>query len=157
MHWKREDGSSATDITSFCTYEVRHEDRRLPPRLHQQAGPEQQAIRTYDASKDAVLIDTFTEVESGKNNERPELEKALHLAKVTGATRVIAKLDRLSRNATFLLTLRDSGVKIVAADMPDANGLTVGIMVVFGLQARLCENAHESKINRKEISFACSQ
>jgi DNA invertase Pin-like site-specific DNA recombinase len=43
---------------------------------------------------------------------------------------VIAKLDRLSRNAAFLLTLRDSGVKFVACDMPEANDLTVGIMAL---------------------------
>ncbi len=49
---------------------------------------------------------------------------------------VIAKLDRLSRNAVFLLTLRDSGVKFVAADMPDANDLTVGIMALVAQQER---------------------
>ncbi|MGB4826151.1 MAG: recombinase family protein, partial [Paracoccaceae bacterium] len=60
----------------------------------------------------------------------PELQAALHLAKVTGATLVIAKLDRLSRNAAFLLTLRDSGVRFQAVDMPEANDLTVGIMAL---------------------------
>ncbi len=49
---------------------------------------------------------------------------------------MIAKLDRLSRNAAFLLTLRDSGVKFVAADMPDANDLTVGIMALVAQQER---------------------
>ena len=62
--------------------------------------------------------------------------KALHLAKVTGATLLIAKLDRLSRNAAFLLTLRDSGVRFVAADMPEANDLTVGIMALVAEQER---------------------
>ena len=57
-------------------------------------------------------------VESGRNQDRPELGKALHLAKVTGATLVIAKLDRLSRNAAFLLTLRDSGVRFATVDLP---------------------------------------
>ena len=65
-------------------------------------------------------------MESGRNPDRPELGKALHLAKVTGATLVIAKLDRLSRNAAFLLTLRDSGVRFAAVDLPEANDLTVG-------------------------------
>ncbi len=57
-------------------------------------------------------------------------------SKVTGATLVIAKLDRLSRNAAFLLTLRDSGVRFVAADVPDANDLTVGIMALVAQQER---------------------
>ena len=62
--------------------------------------------------------------------------KALHLAKVTGATLVIAKLDRLSRNAAFLLTLRDSGVRFAAVDLPEANDLTVGIMALVAQAER---------------------
>jgi DNA invertase Pin-like site-specific DNA recombinase len=49
---------------------------------------------------------------------------------------VIAKLDRLSRNAAFLLTLRDSGVRFLAAVMPDANDLTIGIMAVIAQAER---------------------
>lgn len=94
------------------------------------------AIDAYAVQRHAKVIDTFTEIESGKVNARPELAKALHLAKVTGATLVIAKLDRLSRNAAFLLALRDSGVRFVAADMPDANDLTVGIMALVAQQER---------------------
>jgi len=94
------------------------------------------AIEAYAVQRNGKVIETFTEVESGKLNSRPELLKALHLAKVTGATLVIAKLDRLSRNAAFLLTLRDSGVRFIAADMPDANDLTVGIMALVAQQER---------------------
>jgi DNA invertase Pin-like site-specific DNA recombinase len=94
------------------------------------------AIEAYAGQRGATVIKSFTEVESGKLNARPELEKALHLAKVTGATLVIAKLDRLSRNAAFLLMLRESGVKFVAADLPDANELTVGIMALVAQQER---------------------
>jgi DNA invertase Pin-like site-specific DNA recombinase len=94
------------------------------------------AIESFVKGRHAKVIQTFVEVESGKLNERPELSKALHLAKVTGATLVIAKLDRLSRNAAFLLTLRDSGVRFIAADMPDANELTVGIMALVAQQER---------------------
>ena len=88
---------------------------------------QRQAIDGFVHQRSATLIARFTEVESGRNPDRPELGKALHLAKVTGATLVIAKLDRLSRNAAFLLTLRDSGAKFAAVDLPEANDLTVGI------------------------------
>lgn len=93
-------------------------------------------IEAFASQRHGTLLETFIEIESGKNNNRPELTKALHLAKVTGATLIIAKLDRLSRNAAFLLTLRDSGVRFVAADMPDANELTVGIMALVAQQER---------------------
>jgi DNA invertase Pin-like site-specific DNA recombinase len=84
----------------------------------------------------AEVLARFTEVESGRNPNRPELGKALHLAKVTGAMLAIAKLDRLSRNAAFLLTLRDSGVRFLAVDMPEANDLTVGITALVAQAER---------------------
>lgn len=94
------------------------------------------SIDSFVAARDATLIDRFTEVESGGRNDRPELEKALQLARLTGATLVIAKLDRLSRNAAFLLTLQSSGVTFLACDMPEANDLTVGIMALVAQQER---------------------
>ena len=60
---------------------------------------QRQTIDGFASSRSAEVIARFTEVESGRNPDRPELGKALHLAKITGATVVIAKLDRLSRNA----------------------------------------------------------
>ena len=93
-------------------------------------------IDAFAASRRAEVLGRFTEVESGKNPDRPELGKAIQLARLTGATLVIAKLDRLSRNAAFLLTLRDSGVRFVACDMPEANDLTVGIMALVAQQER---------------------
>jgi DNA invertase Pin-like site-specific DNA recombinase len=89
---------------------------------------QRKVIEDFAISRGAEVLARFTEVESGRKADRPELLKALHLAKVTGATLVIAKLDRLSRNAAFLLELRDSGVRFVAVDMPEANDLTVGLM-----------------------------
>src|SRR5437868_4979419 len=94
------------------------------------------AIKAYADRMQAKVGKEFVEVESGKLNARPELGAALHLAKVTGSVLVIAKLDRLSRNAAFLLALRDSGVQFIAADMPDANNLTVGIMALVAQQER---------------------
>lgn len=83
-----------------------------------------------------LVAPPYQEVESGKLDDRPELLKALDRAKLTGATLVIAKLDRLSRDAAFLLTLQKSGARFVAADMPDANTLTVGIMALVAQEER---------------------
>lgn len=95
-----------------------------------------QAVADYLASVGGNLVATYTEVESGKRNNRPELAKAMHHAKVIGGTLLIAKLDRLSRDAHFLLGLKDAGIEFVACDMPHANRLTVGIMALVAEQER---------------------
>ena len=97
---------------------------------------QRKAIDEFATTRGADVLARFTEVESGRRNDRPELVRSLALARLTGATLVIAKLDRLSRNAAFLLTLRDSGVKFLACDMPEANNLTVGIMALVAEQER---------------------
>jgi DNA invertase Pin-like site-specific DNA recombinase len=94
------------------------------------------AVSALALARRLTIAGEFVEVESGKLNGRAELAKALQQAKLTGAVLVIAKLDRLSRNAAFLLTLRDSGVRFLAADMPDANDLTIGIMAVIAQAER---------------------
>jgi DNA invertase Pin-like site-specific DNA recombinase len=93
-------------------------------------------VEAFCRTRACEVLAEFTEVESGRRNDRPQLTAALHRAKVTGATLVIAKLDRLSRNAAFLLALRDSGVEFIAADMPDACRLTVGILAMVAEQER---------------------
>lgn len=82
------------------------------------------------------IVAEFTEVESGKRNDRPQLIAATHRAKVTGATLVVAKLDRLSRSVAFLSALQDSGGRFLAADMPEANELTVHIMAAVAQAER---------------------
>lgn len=82
------------------------------------------------------LLEEYVEVESGKNDDRPELKQALEHCDLTGATLLIAKLDRLSRDAYFLLGLQRSGVRFVCADMPEANELTVGIMALMAQEER---------------------
>jgi DNA invertase Pin-like site-specific DNA recombinase len=82
------------------------------------------------------ILAEFTEVESGKRNDRPELGAALKRAKVTGARLVIAKLDRLSRNVAFLAALQESGAKFTAADMPEADEFTVHILAAVAQRER---------------------
>ena len=77
------------------------------------------------------IIAEFTEVESGKNDERTELSKAIETAKENDATLVIAKLDRLSRNVSFISQLMDEKVKFVCFDMPEANELTIHIFAAM--------------------------
>ncbi len=95
-----------------------------------------QAIADYLASVGGALVTSFREVESGKRNDRPELGKALHRAKVTGARLLIAKLDRLSRNVAFIAALQESGVKFVCCDMPEANELTVHLFAAIAQHER---------------------
>ncbi|MCB2425573.1 recombinase family protein [Methylophaga pinxianii] len=97
---------------------------------------QREAIKRYLTGSNGVVLDEYVEVESGKKKDRPRLTEALKHCKLTGAVLVIAKLDRLSRNAHFLLTLQEEGVKFVAADMPEANNLTVGIMAMVAQQER---------------------
>jgi DNA invertase Pin-like site-specific DNA recombinase len=83
------------------------------------------------------LVEEQVEVESGKHDHnRPALRKALEACKVYGATLVIAKLDRLSRNAHFLTGLHEAGVKFVATDMPEANEMVVTIMAAVAQAER---------------------
>ena len=79
---------------------------------------------------------TFTEVESGKRNDRPELVKALAACKRQKAKLVIAKLDRLGRNLAFIATLMESGVEFVAVDNPHVNELTVHFLAAIAQHER---------------------
>ena len=60
-------------------------------------------------------------MESGKKNNRPELVSALEQCSATGATLLIAKLDRLARNVHFVSGLLESSVRFIAVDMPNAD------------------------------------
>jgi len=82
------------------------------------------------------LLAEFVEIESGKTDDRPELEQALATCELSGATLVVAKLDRLSRNLAFLAKLQESGARFVAADMPEANELTIHIMAAVAQAER---------------------
>jgi len=97
---------------------------------------QRQAVLSLCHSRGWEIIAEHTEIESGKRNDRPALSEALRYAKVTGAVLVVAKLDRLSRSVTFLSALQDSGARFLAADMPEANELTVHIMAAVAQAER---------------------
>lgn len=99
---------------------------------------------------DNILLNEYTDIESGKKNNRPNLMKAIEEAKQTNATLLIAKLDRLSRNAAFIFTLRDSQVKFKCVDMPEANSVTIGIMAVLAQDERE-RISHRTKVALAEL------
>ena len=96
---------------------------------------QRQTVTQYLAGSPRTVVTEFVEVETGKGANallrRPELRAALELCKKTGATLLIAKLDRLARNVHFVSGLMESKVKFVACDLPEANQLTIHIMAAF--------------------------
>jgi DNA invertase Pin-like site-specific DNA recombinase len=89
---------------------------------------QREAVRVFLDGKGWPPVAEFTEVESGKRKDRPELARAMEACRLYKATLVIAKLDRLARNVAFVSALMESGVDFVAADFPQANRLTIHIL-----------------------------
>lgn len=111
---------------------------------------QQAAIEAYAAANAATIIAEYVEVESGRKNDREQLTNALRHARVHGARLVIAKLDRLGRNAAFLMALRDSGADFVACDDPHTTPLTAGIKAIIAE-----EEARQISSRTKAALAAC--
>lgn len=86
------------------------------------------AVEAYARQQGVRIAASYSEVESGKLAERPQLLKALAHAKRSKATLVVAKLDRLARNVAFLSALMRAGVDFIACDNAHANKLTIHIL-----------------------------
>ena len=99
---------------------------------------QRQTVAAFMASQGeaATLLAEYVEVESGKRDDRPQLAAAIEQAQLSGAALVIAKLDRLSRDAHFLLGLEKAGVEFHACDLPKANRLTLTIMAAVAEHER---------------------
>lgn len=92
---------------------------------------QRQSIETYLNGGDWNILKEFVEVESGKKNDRKELQKAINFCRNTSSTLIISKLDRLSRNVAFVSSLMESKIDFVCCDMPDANRLTIHIIAAL--------------------------
>jgi DNA invertase Pin-like site-specific DNA recombinase len=109
---------------------------------------QQATVEAYAKQTGSTIIGMYTEVESGKRSDRPQLAKALAHARRSKATLVVAKLDRLSRNVAFLSALMESKVPFVACDNPHANKLTLHILVAMA--------EHEAEMISKRTKDALS-
>lgn len=92
---------------------------------------QREAVRGYVAQRAGAVLDEFTEVETGKRSDRPELAAALETCRRHKATLVIAKLDRLARNMAFVANLMEGRADFVAADMPHADKFTIHIFAAL--------------------------
>lgn len=110
---------------------------------------QREAVAAHVRARGGVVTGAFTEVESGKRNDRPELARALAEARKQGATLVIAKLDRLARSVAFISALMDTkGVEFEAVDFPEASRLTLHIMAAVA--------EHEAKMISERTKAALS-
>lgn len=121
-------------MKSFILY------RRVSTNRQGQSGlgleSQDETVRRYVQGQDGTVVGEFVEVESGKNNDRPQLTVALNECRRLKATLVVAKLDRLSRNAEFLLRLQNGNVDFVCCDCPNVDRFTVGILALVAQRER---------------------
>jgi DNA invertase Pin-like site-specific DNA recombinase len=95
------------------------------------------AVRAYLGDSWPPIAE-FTEIESGRRNDRPRLAEALAFCKAGNSILCIANLSRLARNVAFIANLMESGVEFVCADMPSVNRLTIHVLAaVAEEEARL--------------------
>lgn len=97
---------------------------------------QRECVAAHVEAAQGVVLNEYTETESGKNDQRPKLLKALREARAAGAVLIVAKLDRLSRSARFVHALKESGAQFLACDLPDFNTLTVGIFATVNQHTR---------------------
>lgn len=125
---------SCNIVNKYCVY------YRVSTQRQGQSGlglaAQREAIENYIRIHGGIINTEFTEVESGKNNKRPELADAIRYCKKNKTILLIAKLDRLSRNVHFISGLTESNVKFIAADNPHANELMVHLLAAFAEHER---------------------
>lgn len=124
---------SGDTMTSYVAYYRVSTDRQGRSGLGLEA--QREAVRRFLPSGDRQMS-SFTEVESGKNNARPQLAAAMDACRRAGAVLLIAKLDRLSRDVAFIAGLMKSDVRFIAADMPDADAFRLHIEAAIAEEER---------------------
>jgi len=85
---------------------------------------QRQAVANYLNGGDWKIIAEFTEVETGKRSDRPQLDAALKAARLHQVPLVVSKVDRLTRSVAFLSKLLEANVDVRFADLPQIEGPT---------------------------------
>ncbi len=92
---------------------------------------QQRDVNALAGRNNGPIVAEYVEVETGKMADRPKLHAAIHHAQLSNATLVVAKLDRLARNAAFTLALQKSGLPFVCCDNEHATPLTIGFLALI--------------------------
>ena len=98
---------------------------------------QREAVAAHVAAAGGDLVAEFQEIESGKRLDRPQLAAALAACRTRRAVLVIAKLDRLARNARFLLSVVEGSGEagVVFCDLPSVPAGPIGKFMVTQLAA----------------------
>lgn len=125
----KQDKEKSKKVVGYCRVSTSKQDYSLESQRRE--------IEQYAAAAGLEVVDVIEVKESGKKNgDGPSLKRAIELCKSQGAVLVVAKLDRLSRNASFLMSIFESEVSIKVLNMPDLNTLTVGIFAAMAQHER---------------------
>ena len=109
------------------------------------------AVAEFARQDGSQIIAAYTEVETGKSKDRPELLKAIAHAKRSKTKLVVAKLDRLARNVAFTSALMESNIDFLACDNPHANKFTIHIL------AAVAEHEAEQISQRTKAALAAAK
>lgn len=90
---------------------------------------QRRAVANFLGRDTGRVIEEFVEVESGRHNHRPQLDRALRAARLHRVPLVVAKVDRLTRSVSFLSKLLEAGVDVRFADLPQIEGPTGRFML----------------------------
>jgi DNA invertase Pin-like site-specific DNA recombinase len=131
---KRIGARPAPGVARFVAYYRVSTDKQGASGLGLEA--QREAVLRHVRAASGEIVAEFTEIESGKRNDRPEIAAALGACRLRRATLVIAKLDRLARNVFFISSLMESGVEFVACDNPHATRLTIHILAAVAEHER---------------------
>ncbi len=112
---------------------------------------QREAINRHVSNAAGVVVEEFQEIESGKNNKRPEIARAIAACRARHATLIIAKLDRLARNVAFVSNLMESSIDFIACDNPHATRLTIHIL------AAVAEHEREMISSRTKAALAAAK
>jgi DNA invertase Pin-like site-specific DNA recombinase len=112
------------------------------------------AVAVYLNGGNWKIVEEHTEVESGRNSDRPALEKALAAARLHRAALVVSKMDRLTRSVPFLNRLLEAGVDVRFADLPQIEGATGRFMVQMMVSVAELEAGMISKRTKDALAQA---